>query len=95
MTVTLGPKGKYFTDVIRKRPLRARIRTECELIEGFIYIHPDKRPLDEINETKNFLAVTDAVIKSAGEEERADFIAVNINKIVLIQPLEAEGDANE
>ena len=95
MTVTRVPKGKYFTDVIRKRPLRTRIRTDSELIEGVIHIHPDNRPLDEINKTERFLAVTDAVINLAGEEVRADFIAVNVKKIVWVQPLEDQGATNE
>lgn len=88
MNISRGPKGKYFTDVIRKRPLRARIRTQKELIEGVIHIHPDRRPLDEINEADGFLAVTEATIHLEGEEILADFIAVNISGILWVQPLE-------
>ena len=95
MTVTRGPKGKYFTDVIRKKPLRARIRTQKDLIEGVIHIHPDKRPLDEINEAEGFLAVTEAVIYLDDQEIRSDFVAVNLDGILWVQPLDEVGDDHE
>ncbi|MFP3854215.1 MAG: hypothetical protein ACLFWD_07985 [Anaerolineales bacterium] len=91
MTVTRSRKGKYFTDVIRKRPIRARLRTREDLIEGTIHVHPDRRPLDELNETKGFVAVTNAIIKSGGEEIKADFLAINLDQILWVQPLENKG----
>jgi hypothetical protein len=95
MTVTRGPKGKYFTEVIRKKPFQARIQTSKELIEGTIHVHPERRPLDEINEVGSFLAVTQATIYATEGELEADFIAVNVDQIVWLQPLQEAGDFDE
>lgn len=95
MTVTRGRRGKYFTEVVRKRPLRARLRTKDDLIEGTIHIDPQKRTLDELNEQTGFLAVTEAVIDAGDQEILADFLAVNKSQIVWVQPLEDLGDEND
>ena len=92
MTVARGRRGKYFTDVVRKRPLRARLRTLDDVIEGTIHIDPEKRTLDELNEQTGFLAVTEAVIQASGEKISADFIALNKSQIVWVQPLDELGD---
>lgn len=87
MKVRQGPKGKYFTDVVRKIPMRVTIRTANEVIQGDIHIHPDRRALDELNHAEGFLAVTDAVVESNGETTQVDFIAVNKAHIHWVNPV--------
>ena len=91
MEVNRDRKGKYFTDVIRKHPLRARLRTADDLIEGTIHIHPNRRPLDELNESTGFIAVTEASVHALGKQYEAEFIALNVDRILWMQPLEEEG----
>lgn len=92
MTVRKGPKGKYFTDVIRKTPMRAMIRTANEVITGTIHIHPEHRTLDALNERDDFLAVTDAEIESGTGIIKADFVAVNKTHIIWVNPVGVGGE---
>lgn len=87
MKVRQGPKGKYFTDVVRKMPLRVAIQTAEGLITGEIHIHPDRRTLDELNQADEFIAVTKAVVESNGDSFETDFLALNKSQIVWVHPL--------
>ena len=92
MTVRKGPKGKYFTDVVRKTQVRASIRTVHEMIHGTIHIHPERRPLDALNENGGFLAVTDAEIEVGSEIIETGFVAVNKAHIIWVNPVEGNGE---
>jgi hypothetical protein len=92
MTVRKGPKGKYFTDVVRKIPVRASIRTIHEIIQGTIHIHPEQRTLDALNEDGGFLAVTDAEIEAGPDIIETDFVAVNKAHILWVNPVEDDGE---
>lgn len=88
MTVRLDPKGKFFTEAIKKNPIRAVIETTAGRIEGTIHLHPRQRLLDDLRDGTNFLAVTDIRASQAGPEFEADFIALNVAHIIWIQPIE-------
>jgi len=92
MTVRKSPKGKYFTDVVRKTPIRASIRTAHEVIVGTIYVHQKQRTLDALNELDDFLAVTDAEIEAVSDTVKTDFVAVNKAHIVWVHPVEDAGE---
>ena len=88
MSVRLDPKGKFFTEAIKKNPIRAVIETTGGRIEGTIYLHPRHRLLDDLHDGTNFLAVTDICTPQAEPAFEAEFIALNVAHIIWIQPIE-------
>jgi hypothetical protein len=97
MTVRYTPKGKYFTEVLRKRPIRATIYTVSGPVEGTLHVHPDRRTIDELNAEAPFLAVTQARVSWPGGETETDFVLLHKDQIVWIIPHEdeAEGDGGD
>jgi hypothetical protein len=91
------PKGKFFTAIIHKRAVAAKIQTPTHLIQGNVHVHPDDRVSDELNRDEPFLAVTDArLLASDGREvDRTPFISINKKHIIWLAPSEssAEGEA--
>jgi len=89
------PKGKFFTAVVHKRAVAAKIQTPTHLIEGNLHVHPDDRVSDELNREEPFLAVTDArLLGSDGHEvDRTAFISINKNHIIWLAP--ADSSAGE
>ncbi|MFN2274731.1 MAG: hypothetical protein ACK2TX_07775 [Anaerolineales bacterium] len=88
MTVQLDHKGKYFTEVIKKNPIRAVIQTSSGLLEGTIHLHPGHRLLDDLDQGSGFLAVTEVHFITPESLEPLDFLALNIAHITWIHPLE-------
>lgn len=82
------PKGKIFTDVITKEPTDIILQTCSNRIEGKLYVRPNHRLKDEINEQELFVAITDAVVYNNDGEMiyQSKFIAVNQSQIVWIIP---------
>ncbi len=83
-----GPRGKYFTEVVSKEPVSVLIRTRSGKVEGQIYVHPERRLLDEINEGPPFLALTDARIDENGQVLQTEFLALNREQISWVVPHE-------
>jgi hypothetical protein len=81
-------KGKVFTKVVSKDPIKVHIQTLTHLIRGKVHIKPDERIKDELNADEEFLAVTDAVVYDTNEMvlHRTAFLAVNRAHIVWIYP---------
>ncbi len=96
MTINYDEKGKFFTSVISKDTVKARIQTTAQIIEGDVHVRRDCRLKDELDNGEPFLAVTDAQIFNANGEElfRTRFIAVRRDQIVWITTLKdfIEGD---
>jgi len=92
MRVRYNEKGKYFTDVIPKRPVKAVIKTVTNLIKGVVYVHPEKRLKDELEKTEKFLAVTNAeILDDKGEVIfESNFLAINIYHVVWLIPDESD-----
>lgn len=82
------PKGKIFTDVITKEPTDIILQTCSHRVEGKLYVRPNRRLKDEINEQELFVAITDAVVYNNDGEMiyQSKFIAVNQSQIVWIIP---------
>jgi hypothetical protein len=85
-------KGKIFTPVVKKNKIKVRIETTLTRMECFVYIHPDNRLSDELNQTKQFLPVTDLVVLSSNGKtvENHAFASIQINQIVWIAPISEE-----
>lgn len=90
MVTHYDEKGKIFTQVVSKQPVRVIIQTIQNKIRGVIYIRPDSRVKDELNDSERFLAVTNAVVFNSQEEEihRSNFLVINTNHIVWVIPEE-------
>jgi hypothetical protein len=94
MPTYTDPKGKFFTAVVHKRPIAAKIQTPTHLIEGNLHVHPDDRVSDELNREEPFLAVTDArLLGSDGREvDRTAFISINKKHIIWLAPADSNAD---
>jgi hypothetical protein len=96
MDMRIDQKGKYFTPRVAKDMLPAFIRTDNQIIVGHIYVRPEKRLKDELNEdASRFLPVTDARVYDAATESllyHSGFMLVAYHQIVMISPLDALAD---
>lgn len=92
---SLEDRGKIFTNVITKISVDVIIQTISNRIEGVLHVRPDERFLDEINQDKTFLPVTNAVIFNAAGEEisRSDFIVINRAHVIWVIPTNEPGKA--
>jgi hypothetical protein len=97
MDVRIDEKGKFFTPRVAKDAMLALIRTADEHIIGYLYVRPDKRLKDEINEdTSRFLPVTDAHVYDAEDDTlvyRTSFLLAAFEHIISITPIEAISDS--
>jgi hypothetical protein len=89
MTIEYDDKGKFFTDVISKTPVPVMIQTVTHRIVGNIHVSQDRRLKDELDLAEKFVAVTQAVIYSSGNQilYQANFLAVQRAEIVWVMPM--------
>jgi len=96
MDIRIDEKGKYYTPRVPKDTLPAFVRTVDQIIVGQVYIRPDKRLKDDLNEdTSRFLPITDARVYDAGSEKllyHSSFLLIAYSHIILISPLDALAD---
>jgi hypothetical protein len=98
MFTSFEDKGKIFTNIVTKEPVKVVIQTSTHKISGFVHVRPDDRIKDEINQDERFLAVTDATISMNDGKEitRVEFLAVNREQIIWIYPVvETEKDVEK
>lgn len=88
MTIEFDDKGKFYTDLIKKEPVPATIMTVTHKITGVVYVRPDERIKDELDNNERFLAITDATVYSMQGDVVAHcgFIAVQRAQIVWVIP---------
>ena len=86
MTINYDEKGKYYTDIISKVAVQARIQTTSHFIEGEIHIRNDFRLKDELDRDEPFLAVTNTHIFNADHDLlfRTQFIALRRDQVIWI-----------
>jgi hypothetical protein len=95
MSNEIDERGKYYTDVIQKEPLRVSIRTSNSRIDGTIHIRPMNRLLDELNQgDASFIAVTQAKVLADGIAIQVPFLALRKGTIEWIGPDEEETEGN-
>ena len=69
MDMRFDEKGKFFTPRVAKDTLTAFVRTANQIIVGHVYVRPDKRLKDDLNEDPSrFLPVTDARVYDSATE---------------------------
>ena len=90
MSIHIDPKGKVFTHVVHKNEVPALIQTSAHRIHGHIYVYPENRLLDELNQADQFIAVTQAIVMDAAGQElyRSNFLSLNRAHIVWVLPEE-------
>ncbi|MBE0408444.1 MAG: hypothetical protein IBX69_01785 [Anaerolineales bacterium] len=90
MTIHFDDKGKFFTDIISKKPIPAKIQTISHRIEGTIYVRHDVRLIDELLKDGQFMAVTNAVIYNGDGKPlyNCEFLSLNKAHIVWLIPSE-------
>ncbi len=88
MIAELDDKGKIYTNVITKQPVRVIIQTTDQRIIGNVHIRPGERVIDELNRGEPFVAVTSALVMDRTGEElyRCNFMAINQDSIAWIIP---------
>jgi hypothetical protein len=88
MVTQFDEKGKFYTNVISKKPRLVTIQTATHRIRGTMYVRPDERLIDELNLEPLFLAVTDAqVIDLANNTTiQISFMTVNTHQIIWLAP---------
>lgn len=81
-------KGKFFTDVITKDAVPSTIQTIMHRIRGNVYVRPNERLKDELENTKKFLAITDAKVYDLRGNllYSSKFITVNLDHIIWLLP---------
>ena len=96
MDMRIDEKGKYYTPRVPKDTLPAFIRTHDQVIVGHVYVRPDRRLKDDLNEdASRFLPITDARIYDAATESllyHSSFLLIAYNHIIMISPLDALAD---
>ncbi len=92
MSIEYDEKGKFFTDVVSKVPVRAVVQTTAQLIRGNVHVRDGERLKNELDRDELFLALTDASILAADGQVQfqAPFLAVRRSQIVWVYPDEAE-----
>lgn len=91
MQDTFEEKGKIYTQVVTKSPIKAIIQTTTNRISGNIHVRPDDRLKDALDTSDHFLAVTDASVRDKDGKEmilRANFMAINLSQILWVVPEE-------
>jgi hypothetical protein len=86
MTINYDEKGKFFTNIIPKEAVGAKIQSTSHLIEGEIHIRRERRLKDDLDLEEPYLAVTNASIFNAEHVLlfRTKFIAVRHDQVVWI-----------
>ena len=79
---------KLFSDKIHKEIVPVVIQSRNDVILGNVHIRPALRMLDELINSEQFLAVTDATVydRSGVAKFRTKFMTVNKEHVVFIIP---------
>jgi hypothetical protein len=93
MNLRIDEKGKYFTSRIAKDMLLAYMCTGDQVIVGHIYVRPDRRLKDELDDdASRFLPVTNARVYDRSGEcllYETAFLLVAYRHLTLITPIDA------
>lgn len=86
MQSTYDEKGKFFTEVIKKRPVKVHLQTKNNLIQGEFYVRLHERIKDELDKSNLFIALTDARIFDLNGNliYACEFLTVNHQEIVWL-----------
>ncbi|MHB0987836.1 MAG: DUF6812 domain-containing protein [Bellilinea sp.] len=86
---TFEGKGKIYTQVITKSPIKIVLQTTTHRIHGMMHVRVGDRVKDELDTADHFLAVTNAElfdISGTNLMFKTNFLAVNLNQIIWVIP---------
>lgn len=86
----IDDKGKIFTNVVTKRPIRVVVQTTTQRIQGQIHVTPSERLKDELNHSEQYIALTNATVTELSGDAvfQCNFLTLNRDYIVWIIPEE-------
>ena len=92
MSMEYDEKGKFFTNVVAKIPVRSTIQTTMQLIRGKVHVRKGERLKDELDRNETFLAVTDASVLDVNGKTvfEGPFLAVQRAQIIWVRPDQEE-----
>ncbi len=84
--IQFDSKGKFFTPVVDKDVVPSRIQTTNGMVCGNLHIRPGERIKDLLNESSDFVAVTQATAYRPDGEMilEAEFLALNTRYVVWV-----------
>lgn len=77
--------------MVKKEPKRVIIYIDNYKIEGYMYLIPGGRIVDEFNKSNQFIPLTDCIIydnATSLEIDRVNFMVINKNRTTLIFPID-------
>lgn len=89
MVTQFDEKGKIFTTIVSKLPVKVLIQLPTNQVQGEIHVRRDGRLKDELDSANKYIAVTNATIFSQdGKNEltQCKFLSVNNSQIIWIIP---------
>jgi hypothetical protein len=94
MSIEFDEKGKFYTNVIQKVAVPSMIQTVTSMVRGLVHVRQDERFKDELENSDQFVAVTEASVCDASGAVlySSPFILVRKEHIVWAMPLHAEQD---
>lgn len=91
MFESFDEKGKIYTKVVTKSPVKVMLQTSTNRIIGMMHVRPGDRLKDALVTSDHFMAVTDATIFDLDGDKmlyRTNFVAINLNQILWVVPEE-------
>ena len=89
MVTQFDEKGKIFTSIVSKQPVKVTIQTLTNQVHGEIHVRRDGRLKDELDSGAKFVAVTNANIFDADGSTlltRSRFVTINSDQIIWVFP---------
>ena len=89
MVTQFDEKGKIFTTIISKLPVKVVIQLPTNQVQGEIHVRRDGRLKDELDSANKYIAVTNATILTQDGSKvltQCKFLSVNNNQIIWIIP---------
>lgn len=86
---TFEGKGKIYTQVITKSPIKIILQTTMHQIHGMMHVRVGDRVKDELDTADHFLAVTNAELFDISGMNllfKTNFLAVNLHQIIWVIP---------
>jgi len=99
MDYRVDEKGKYYTSRLNKKKVQVVIATAAHnhIVRGTMYVMPENRCKDDLNNNEHFIAVTDAEILDPSGKTllyHNDLLILNKDQIVWLLPQEKEQPAS-
>lgn len=89
MVTQFDEKGKIFTTIVSKKPVKVLIQLPTNQVQGEIHVRRDGRLKDELDSANKYIAVTNATIFTQDGTKtlsQCKFLSVNNSQIIWIIP---------